>query len=84
MGGTTQTSCGIEFSKEFKEYPEYPHFNFAMMSSLVFNKSGTLPFAGGLADQPAQIMDILEVIFELDSEREADLQRKAEKDRSRK
>lgn len=83
MNGMTQISCDIEFSKEFKEYPEYQHFNFVMMASHVFNKSGTLPFPGSLSEQPAQIMEILETIFQLDSEREADAHRKAQKEKEK-
>lgn len=80
LGGAVQISSGLEFTKEFKEYPEYNHFNFVMMASHVFNKAGTLPFQGSLSDQPAQFMEILEVLFELDAEREEDLRRKAEQD----
>lgn len=80
MSDSKQQSCDIEFTKEFKEYPEYDHFNFVMMSSNVFNKSGTLPFSGSLSEQPAQMMDILEILFQLDTEREQDAQRKTEKD----
>lgn len=83
LGNTTQISCGLEFDKEFKEYPNYEHFNFVMMASHVFNKAGTLPFPGALSDQPAQFMDILELLFELDAEREDELRRKAEKEKDR-
>lgn len=83
MSGNVQQSCNIEFTKEFKEYPEYEHFNFVMMASHVFSKAGTLPFPGSLSDQPAQIMDILDTIFELDNEQEQDSQRKAKKDREK-
>lgn len=48
-----------------------------------FNKSGTLPFPGAVSEQPGQIMDIFDTIFELDMEREEDTRRKAEKDRKR-
>ena len=81
MGTTTQISCNLEFTKDFKEYPEYGHFNFIMMASHTFNKSGIPPFSGSLSEQPAQIMDILEILFELDSEREEDARRKAIKDK---
>lgn len=84
MGGTTQISCGLEFSREFKDYPEYLHFNFVMMSHYIFTKSGNLPFNGCLADQPAQTVEILELLFELDSEREAELRQKAEKEKTKK
>ena len=80
MGALAQSSCGMQFDKDYKEYPEYNHFNFVMMASHVYNKSGTLPFPGSLSEQPAQMMEVLEVLFELDAEREADAQRKAEKE----
>jgi len=83
MSGQVQTSGGLEFTKEFKEYPEYNHFNFVMMASLAFNKSGALPFPGSLSEQPAQTIDILETLFELDTEREEDAQRKAKKEREK-
>jgi len=78
MGNLKNLSCGIEFSKEYTDYPEYQHFNFVMMASHVYNKSGTLPFPGSLAEQPSQMMEILETLFELDGEREADARRKSE------
>lgn len=84
MSGNKQISCGIEFIKEFKEYPDYNHFNFVMMASHVYNKSGVLPFPGSLSEQPAQMMEILETIFELDTEREQDLADKAQKERDKK
>lgn len=83
MGVTKQLSCGLEFTKDFKEYPEYNHFNFVMMSSHLYNKAGTLPFPGSLSQQPAQMMEILETVFELDSERESDLRAKAESKKGR-
>lgn len=83
MGNLQQVSCSLEFSKDFKEYPEYEHFNFVMMASHVYNKSGTLPFPGSLSEQPAQMMEILETLFELDAEREEDAMRKAEADRKK-
>lgn len=83
MGTTKHISCGLEFTKDFKEYPEYPHFNFAIMSSHLYDKAGTLPFPGSLSEQPAQMMEILETLFELDSEREADLRAKAESKKGR-
>jgi len=83
MSGTVQQSCNLAFTKEFKEYPEYDHFNFAMMAGNIFNKAGALPFPGSLSEQPAQMVDILETLFELDTEREQDAQRKAQKDREK-
>jgi len=73
----------MEFTQEYKDYPEYYHFNFAMTTYHAFNKSGTLPFPGSVSEQPGQIMDIFDTIFELDMEREEDSRRKAEKDRKR-
>lgn len=81
MGDLQQVSCNMQFDKDYKEYPDYEHFNFVMMASHVYNKAGTLPFPGSLSEQPAQIMDILEVLFELDAEREADARRKVEKEK---
>lgn len=78
MGQIKNISCSLEFSKEYPEYPEYEHFNFVMMASHVFNKSGILPFPGSLSEQPAQVMDILELLFELDAEREDDAHRAAQ------
>lgn len=82
MGVVTQISCGMEFTKDFKDYPEYNHFNFVIMASHVYNKSGTLAFPGSLSEQPAQMVEILETIFELDSEREEDARIKAKKDKN--
>jgi hypothetical protein len=73
----------MEFTKEFKDYPEYNHFNFVMMSNHVYNNAGVLPFPGSLSEQPAQIMEIFETLFALEAEREEDARRKAEKDRKK-
>lgn len=80
MGNTSQISCNLEFNKDYKDYPPYGHFNFVMMASHVYNKSGTLPFPGSLSDQPAQMVEILETIFELDAEREQDARRKSQQE----
>jgi hypothetical protein len=40
---------------------------------------GTLPFTGGLMDQPAQIIDILSLISSLRAEHDLDIQTKAAK-----
>lgn len=80
MGVTRERSAGIEFSREFKEYPPYGHFNFVMTCGYTHIKSGNLAFPGGIADQPAQIMEIIELINILESERETDARRKAEKE----
>lgn len=42
-------------------------------------EKGILPFSGGLLDQPAQVMEILSLLSTLQSEREADIQEKANK-----
>ena len=80
MGVTVQQSCGLEFTKDFKDYDDYPHFNFVMTCAYAHIKSGALPYAGGVAGQPAQIMEIIELINQLDSEREQDARLKAQKE----
>lgn len=80
MGSIVNVSCELEFNDDFKNYPKYNHFNFVMTASYVFNKNGILPFDGPLGSQPAQIMEILETIMALDSERENDARLKAERD----
>lgn len=77
MTGTKQISCDMEFTREFKEYPEYAHFNFVMFAYYAFETSGVLPFPGSLSEQPAQIMEIFETILALDTERQNDAQQKA-------
>jgi hypothetical protein len=77
MGNQRYISCGMEFSKGYKEYPKYPMFNFIMSIAYSFNKAGSLPFSGGVAEQPGLIMDALELITMLDQEREADTRKKA-------
>ena len=84
MGNLHNISCGIEFSVDFKEYPEYEHFNFVSVAYHVYNKSGNLPFPGSLSEQPSQMMEILDVMFELDMEREEDARAKAERERNKK
>lgn len=83
MGKLKNISCGIEFNLDYKAYPEYNHFNFVMTAAHAFNTGGVLPFSGALFEQPAQIMEILELIEMLDSERERDLMQKAEQDRKK-
>lgn len=80
MGSTMHRSCGLEFSKEYKDYPDYSHFNFVMTASYVFNKTGALPFEGAVGSQPAQVMEIMDTVAALDSEREDDVRRTAEKE----
>ena len=83
VGTTMSVSCGIEFSVEYKDVPRYEHFNFIIMAKHLFNKSGQLPFSGSLDNQPAQIMEILELLFELDSEREEQARQKQKREQSR-
>lgn len=78
LGDLKQISCNIEFNIDFKEYPDYAHFNFVMMAWYSYDKGGLLPFSGSLSEQPAQIMEIFELIMELQTEREA-VQREQEK-----
>lgn len=70
MGSKMERSCGLQFDNTFNEYPQYDHFNFVMSLAYTYNKNGTLPFSGGTAEQPSQIMEILELISFLDDERE--------------
>lgn len=84
LGVTTNISCEMEFTKDFKEYPEYEHFNFIMVANHVYTKSGNLPFPGSLTEQPSQMMEILDVVFGLDAEREEDARRKADQERKKK
>jgi hypothetical protein len=83
LGKTMNVSCDIEFTKEYNEYPDYYHFNFVMTTYHTWNKSGACPFPGSVSEQPGQIMDIFDLLFQLDMEREEDMRRKAEKDRKR-
>lgn len=79
MGSSTFKSCGMMFTKEYKEFPDYNHYNFVMTVAYVFNKTGALPFQGNVAEQPAQIMEIIETINCLDMEREEDARRQAKR-----
>lgn len=82
LGNVSQISCGLEFSKDFKEYPDFEHFNFSMLAAHVFEKSGTLTFPGSVSEQPAQFMEIIETIMELNAEREQDAYQKAKQEKN--
>lgn len=83
LGTTLNISCDIEFTKEFKEYPEYDHFNFIMVGHNAYTKSGIPPFPGSLSEQPAQFMEILELLYQLDMEREQDAMRKSQQEKNK-
>ena len=61
-------SLDLLFQGSLQEY-EYSQFNYVMT---IYNqyKIGMLPFEGPLADQPAQIIDIMSVISQLQFEAE--------------
>ena len=50
----------------------HPEFNFFIGLFGEYDKHGTLPFPGSLADQPAYIMDVLQLIRSLKLEKEAE------------
>lgn len=57
---------------------QHPLMGYFLTTQAAYEK-GMLPFDGGLMDQPAQIMDIISLISQLQSEREAEMQEKANK-----
>jgi hypothetical protein len=62
---------------------QHPLIGHLMSLSANYEK-GNLPFSGAVMDQPAQIMEIIELIEHLKMEREAELQAKAAKNSPKK
>lgn len=81
MGDFKNRTCGLEYAKEFTEYPEYPYFTFYAIAFSQFKKTGALPFPGSLSEQPAQSMEIIETLMELDSEHQVEMEQRAKKDK---
>lgn len=73
----TVDSCGIRFKSDFSHLK---HTDFYFLYDLYISyKNGNLPFSGGSAEQPAQIMDIIQLFSLLEIERENNLNKKASK-----
>ena len=78
------------FTSRKKEYINYNdsikyftcpsnHFNQAYASIIEMNRlfhDGTLPFEGGLLDQPSKIIEMFRIVDSLDAERQKDIDRK--------
>lgn len=78
LGRTYNNSCGLTFTEDYHDY-HYDHFNFVIMAYHAYDKSGQMPFKDSLSEQPAQILEIFEVLSALTFEREEDSRRKQEK-----
>jgi hypothetical protein len=82
LGSTMIHSAGIEITGDRSLIPDYNHFGFIITVFYSYQRSGQLPFSGGSAEQPAQIMEIFELLSELDAEREVDNLKEQEKKRN--
>lgn len=70
-------SCGIRFKSDFSHL-KHPDFYF-IYELFTCYKLGNLPFSGGSAEQPAQVMEILQLISLLEIERENNANKQASK-----
>ena len=62
---------------------QHPDFNFLITLFGEYNKYGTLPFPGALADQPAYIMEVFQILKSLKLEKDAEDAAKQEKQNRR-
>lgn len=70
-------SCGVRFKSDFSNLK---HPNFFLFFELHQNyKLGNLPFSGGTIEQPAHIMEVLQLFSLLEIERENNLTKGSKK-----
>lgn len=77
--GTSFKSLNVVFHEKNKL--KYPYFSYIIT---LFNqyKNGTLPFTGSLVEQPAKIIEIFDVLYQLQYEQEENSRKKHEKERN--
>lgn len=72
------TSLGLRYDRHLSNY-KFPYINYALTAFQNYER-GVLPYPGSLSEQPAQIIEILQVIGSIRAEHEArmhaDIERK--------
>lgn len=58
---------------------EYPYFNFVMALFDKYNRFGVLPYPGSMADQPAKILEIFDLLAQLQYEAEEEARKEHER-----
>lgn len=71
-------TLGLRFTRPFREF-QCADFNFYMTLWGQYERHGTLPFSGCLAEQPAVVMEILNLLNALASEGRAKAIKQQEK-----
>lgn len=64
---TPVESCGLKFKSDFSKV-KYEHFHYLMNLYQMYEK-GCLPFPGSVSEQPAQIIEMFNIIQLLELER---------------
>ncbi len=84
ISGQSVQLLNLKFKGSLKQYV-YPYFDFILSSFMAFKNSGTLPFEGSYSDQPAQILEIYNVLQAIQNEYETKAmnQHKREMDKSK-
>lgn len=76
------TSLNLEITGDLKRF-KYDEFDYVVTLYNVYDKSGTLPYAGSTSEQPAKILEIFNLIEQLNLERrqreQAEHERKAKR-----
>lgn len=70
-------SCRIHFKSGLRQW-EYPYFNYLMTLFDQYYKHGTLPYRGSHNEQPAQVIELFEIMEQLSQERDQKLRREQE------
>lgn len=75
---TMYESCGLQFKVNAEEY-KHDMYSFLANTFHSYDSHGILPFSGGLADQPAQIIEYFEILSQLKYEHQQRLHEEQKK-----
>ena len=75
-------SLNLHFKVRSERF-DYPLFNYVISLFNQYHKNGVLPYSGPLADQPAKIIEIFEVLEQLQYEREEQIRKDHERQAKR-
>lgn len=70
------TSGGLKIVGDLERF-EYPAFNYAMTLYDQYDRNGILPFEGVHSDQPAQVLEVFDLLQSLKLEQEEKARREA-------
>ena len=79
---TSVISCGLKFYGDLARF-SHSSFSYYMQTFHAFDNHGTLPFKGTFNDQPAKILEIFDIFFELKHEQQERMHKDAEREQRR-